>query len=104
MRLAGFKAGDWVVYRKLKHSASPGPRASNVSPSLHGELYSYFVAKFWIVEEVLADGRLRLRTRRGKTRMIDASDPNLRRATWWQRWIYKYRFREIQAETNNSRH
>ena len=103
MRETKLKAGDWVIYRKLKHSASPGPRASNISPAQNGELYSYFVAKFWIVEEVVADGRLRLRTRRGKIHMIDASDANLRRATWWQRWLHKSRFPEIQAETKDER-
>jgi hypothetical protein len=96
-----FAAGDWVLYRKLKHSASPGPRASNISAAPNGELYSYFVVKFWTVQEVLADCRLRLRTRRGKTHLIEASDPNLRRVSWWKRWIYKNRFREVEASTRS---
>jgi hypothetical protein len=99
MRLR-FATGDWVFYRKLKHSASPGPRAVNISPAPKGELYSYFVVKFWIVQNVLIDGRLRLRTRRGKSHLIDASDPNLRRVSWWQRWIYKKRFRRVEAPSD----
>ena len=97
MRFAKFTYGDWVIYRKLKHSASPGPRAHNISPSPHGELYNYFVDKFWIVESVLPDGRLQLRTRTGKTHVINASDPRLRRARWWERWFYNNRFKEIEA-------
>ena len=97
MCLSKFSAGDWVLYRKLKHSASPGPRASSISPAPNGELYSYFVVKFWIVQEVLADGRLRIRTRRSKTHLIDAPDLNLRRVSWLKRWIYKNRFREVDG-------
>jgi hypothetical protein len=102
MRSRRFAAGDWVFYRKSKASASPGPRASDISPAPKGELYTYFVEKFWIVQEVLDDGRLRVRTRRGKSHVIDASDPNLRRVAWWKRWIYKSRFREVEASTAGS--
>jgi hypothetical protein len=102
MRFAKFTAGDWVIYRKLKHSASPGPRAHHVSPSPNGELYSYFVDKFWIVQRVLPDGRLQLGTRTGKTNLIEPGDPHLRRARWWERWLYKNRFREIEAIISGS--
>src|SRR5688572_18369482 len=94
-----FAVGDWVLYRKQKHSVSPGPRAREVSPAPTGESYSYVVEKFWIVQEVLGDGRLRLRTRRGKQHLVAASDPNLRRARWWHRWLYKDRFRESLASS-----
>jgi hypothetical protein len=94
-----FAVGDWVLYRKPKHSVSPGPRASEISPAPSGEFYTYIVEKFWIVREVLPDGRLRLGTRRGKSHLIDPSDPNLRRVSWWQRWIYVRRFREVETST-----
>src|SRR5688572_27504712 len=97
MRSVKFTPGDWVLYRKLKHSASPGPRASDISPAPNGELYTYLVEKFWIVEEILPDGRLRLRTRRGKSHLVEATDPNLRRVRWWNRWIYRARFREVES-------
>jgi hypothetical protein len=98
MRFAKFTAGDWVIYRKLKHSALPGPRAHEITPSPHGELYSYFVNKFWIVQKVLPDGRVQLRTRTGKTHLLNSTDRYLRRARWWERWLYKTRFREIEAK------
>jgi hypothetical protein len=41
MRSREFAVDDWVVYRKLKHSASPGPRARDVSAAPNGEGYSY---------------------------------------------------------------
>lgn len=102
MRFTKITAGDWVIYRKLKHSASPGPRAHEISPSSSGELYSYFVDKFWIVENVLPDGRLQLRTRTGKTHLINQSDPRLRRARLWERWFYKGRFQEIEATVSGA--
>ncbi len=102
VRSVKFAAGDWVLYRKLKHSPSPGPRATEISPAPNGELYTYVVEKFWIVEEVLPDGRLRLRTRRGKSHLIDASDSNLRRVGWWNRWFYRARFREVESSTGSN--
>jgi hypothetical protein len=95
MHLRKFSADDWVTYRKLKHSTSPSPRARNISAAPNGEGYDYFIVKFWTVEDVLDDGRLKVRTRRGKTHLIDASDPNLRRIPWWKWWMYKHRFRDI---------
>ena len=100
MRSRRFAAGDWVFYRKLKHSASPGPRANGIAPAERGEMYTYFVDKFWVVQEVLAEGRLRVQTRRGKSHLIEASDPNLRRASWWQRWIYRKRFLDVEQSAS----
>lgn len=87
-----FQPGDPVVYRATKFSDSPGPRAENITAAEHGENYSYQVDKFWTVEEVLDDGRLRLRTRRGKEHVLAEDDPRLRRANLWERLVYKKRF------------
>lgn len=87
-----FRTGDQVIYRMTKHSDSPGPRARNVNPSPSGEDYNYIVDKFWVVNEVLDNGRLILRTRRGKTREIAADDPNLKVPSWWQMLLYKKQF------------
>jgi hypothetical protein len=92
-----WKPGDWAIYRKQKQSASPGPRAENVHPATAGETYSYVVDKHWVVDAVLDDGRLQLRTRRGKLHVVAADDPRLRRATWWERWLLADRFRSIEA-------
>lgn len=92
-----FQPGDWVVYSKTKHSTRPGPRATEISPSQAGDTYSYVVDKYWVVTEV-RDGRIRVRTRRGKQHEVDLDDPNLHRATWWERLRYRSRFRAIEAE------
>jgi hypothetical protein len=92
-----FKAGDWAIYRKQKVSPSPGPRAQMTTPSTRGETYAYLVDKFWIVRDVLADGRLRLVTRRGKEHLIASDDPRLRRPNWIQRWLQRDRFLAIEA-------
>jgi hypothetical protein len=86
-----FRPGDWVIYRKFKHSASPGPRAREINPERHGEEYTYCVDKFWGV--VLAEGGwVVLVTRRGKQHTVMADDPNLRPARWWERLVYRDRF------------
>ncbi len=88
---------DQVVYCKQKHSSSPGPRARGVDAASHGETYSYTVDKFWLVKDIRSDGQLLLITRTGKEHIIDPYDPNLRRATIWERWYYRKRYRKIES-------
>lgn len=92
-----FKPGDLVVFRRRKHTPHPGRRAQDIEATPHGELYSYFVEKSWIVERIEPDGRLLLRTRRGKTHLVDPADPDLRRATLWDRLRYRRRFAELRS-------
>lgn len=92
---SAYVPGDWVIYRKSKHSTTPGPRAQSVQACPKGEKYSYVVDKFWIVEAVLPGDKLLLRTRRGKVHQISAADANLRHANWLQRLFYRSRFREV---------
>lgn len=89
-----YAPGDWVIYRKSKRSTAPGPRAQGVKADTKGEKYSYVVDKYWVVEQVLANGRLVLKTRRGKRHQIDATDLNLRHAGWLDRLFYRNRFKE----------
>ena len=90
-----FRVGDWVVYRKSKHSPHPGPRAANVSPARSGDLYAYTVDKFWVVREVLADGSVVVETRKQKRHVVSPGDPCLRKANLWQRWRFRNRFQAI---------
>ena len=87
-----FSKGDRVIYRREKHSTKPGPRAVNVDPSPLGETYSYEVDKFWLVEDIDDRGQVIVKTRRGKTHQVPKDDPRLRRASWWERWLYSKRF------------
>ncbi|MCA9234295.1 MAG: hypothetical protein KDA44_02430 [Planctomycetales bacterium] len=96
-----FQPGDWVIYRLQKVSASPGPRAQDVVPAAHGEEYSYLVDKFWVVDEVLGDGKLRLRTRRGKTHVVAPTDRRLRRPRWWEKWLLAGRFQAVESGPEN---
>ncbi|MFG0334589.1 MAG: hypothetical protein ACF8TS_14630 [Maioricimonas sp. JB049] len=89
---SAFKPGDWVVYRKTKFTPLPGPRAQDVRPTEGGDDYVYSVDKFWTVADVLEDGQLVLRTRRGKTHTISPDDPLLRKAGLIERLIYRDRF------------
>ncbi|MEZ4218488.1 MAG: hypothetical protein R3E88_18580 [Myxococcota bacterium] len=91
-RAAEFRVGDPVIFRAAKVSAHPGPRAVDVAPAPRGESYSYVVDKLWRVEEVLADGRLVLATRRGKRHTLEATSRQLRHPSWLERWRYRDRF------------
>jgi hypothetical protein len=87
-----YKPGALVIYRVAKISTHPGPRAKDIAPAPKGETYSYEVDKFWVVAESGRDGKLRLRTRRGKEHVVDSRDPRLRPARWWERLMYRGRF------------
>jgi hypothetical protein len=87
-----------VVFCKLKASARPGPRARTVSPAPHGETYTYLVDKLWVVEEIVPDGNLVLRTRRGKRHIVAADDARMHPASWWERLRFWGRFPQIQHE------
>jgi hypothetical protein len=105
MPATDLKPGDWVIYRMQKSSVSPGPRAREVWAAEGGDEYYYVVDKYWIVQEVLADGRIRLRTRRGKEHVVGSRDPRLRRPRWWERWLLGSRFRAVEqgADAPNQR-
>jgi len=86
------KPGDQVIYRKRKYSVRPTPHARFVMPSSNGDDYSYDVDKFWVVIDVRPDHQLVVCTRRGKRVTVDAQDPALRRARWWERLLFRHRF------------
>ena len=88
-----FQVGDKVVYTKTKTSTHPGPRAQDIHPATQGESYRYVVDKYWRVANILeGGGRLEIVTRTGKRRELSADDPNLRKATWLERWRLRNRF------------
>lgn len=93
-----FAPGDPVIYRMPKYSACPGQRAQNIRPATRGESYSYDIDKFWLVDGVLEDGKLRLVTRRGKVRVLDSTDTHLRKPRWWERLVYRGRFPQMGEE------
>jgi hypothetical protein len=92
-----FRAGDFVVYRKRKYSIHPSPHATGVCPAPLGDYYSYTVNKFWIVIDVRADQQVEVCTRRGKHLTVPADDPALRRAHWWERFLYRKRFPTVSS-------
>ena len=92
-----YQVGDWVIYRRAKHSNRPGPRAKNVTSSPKGDGYSYTVDKFWVVDDVRSDGRLLLKTRLGKEHLVEVDDPQMHHARWWERLLYRQRFSQVAA-------
>ena len=97
-----FHVGDKVVLTLDKFGVNPGPRAKNIAPAPHGELYSYQVDKYWVVTEVRPDGMLQVKTRRGKTHLVAVDDPRLRKASWLERWFFTKRFPCLTSEASSS--
>ncbi|HWB58012.1 MAG TPA: hypothetical protein VG733_00905 [Chthoniobacteraceae bacterium] len=80
VRARKVNVGDRIIYTKTKFSSLPGARAHHITASNKGEHYTYLVDKYWVVAEVLDDGRVVARTRRGKLNYVWPDDPNLRKA------------------------
>lgn len=93
-----WEPGQWAIYRKSKQSTTPGPRASRIQANSKGESYSYVVDKFWVVQNVLPEGELCLRTASGKTHQVPLDDPNLRRPTILERFLWRDRFARLTVE------
>ena len=89
---AHFRPGDCVIYNKPKLSARPGPNARDIQPAAHGDTYSYCVPKFYRVVAVLPDHSVLVITRRGRQRTLADTDAALRRAHWWERFLFAGRF------------
>jgi hypothetical protein len=97
LTVANYKPGDWIVYTKQKVSPAPGKRAQEVTPAAKGDTYSYVVDKFWVVANTLDNGKLLIKTRRGKVHEVDCQDPMLRKASWWEKILYKSRFPRLES-------
>ncbi|MCA9134266.1 MAG: hypothetical protein KDA45_13955 [Planctomycetales bacterium] len=82
---ARFRPGDKIVYTRDKCSTRPTPRAKNVVAARRGESYHYQVDKYWVVADVMNDGNLLVKTRRGKELLVAATDPRLRKASLLER-------------------
>ena len=95
MHTEQLRRGDPVIFTKTKFSAHPGPRAEDISPSNHGESYSYLVKKFWTVLD-RDEHRILVQTRGGKQHWLNVNDPALRTPTWWEMIRYRERFPAIE--------
>ncbi|MBI2479939.1 MAG: hypothetical protein HYV60_15295 [Planctomycetia bacterium] len=103
MHRGRFSIGDPVIYRKFKHSSTPGPRAKGVDPAPRGEDYTYSIDKFWVVAELREENHVLLETRRGKQHVVASTDPNLRHARWWEKLIYRDRFPKPVGSATSTR-
>lgn len=93
-----WRVDDWAIYRKSKRSTHPGRRALRVKANTKGETYAYVVDKFWVVDEILDDGTIVLRTARGKRHHIAPDDRNLVRPNLWTRLRWTERFQSVATQ------
>ena len=98
---SGFRPGDPVIFRQPKLGLKPGRRARQVRPFPRGDGYAYVVDKLWVVAEARPEGTLVMRTRRGKMRVVQASDEKLRRPTLWERLLYRGRFPRLDEAASS---
>jgi hypothetical protein len=92
-----YRPGDRLIYRKQKYSVRPSARARRVYPVPHGDHYCYEIDKYWTVVAIEAQQHLVVRTRRGKQVTVNADDPALRPASWWERLLFRRRFQAIDS-------
>ena len=92
-----YHPGDRVVFTRDKYTSAPSPRAKNLVATPNGESYQYQVDKYWVVIEVRTGGELLVATRRGKTHVVQADNPQLRKASWWERFFKGKRFPHLSA-------
>ncbi len=85
------KVGEYVVFRKLKSSSHPSPRAKQLRPAKHGDTYTYLIDKFWKVVRVFDDETIEVETRRGKRNRVDVNSPQLRKIGLFERLIFRHR-------------
>lgn len=90
-----FNIGDPVVFRMTKRSPAPGPRARAIEPEPGGEDYQYQVDKYWVVAQIQSDGKLVLRTRRGKSHILPADHPALRKPNLLEKLLNSSRFPKL---------
>lgn len=96
VQVAKVGVGDRIVYRKTKSSPTPGARARYITASDKGENYTYLVDKYWVVADVLEDGRLVAKTRRGKLNFVRPNDPNMRKAGVIESLIHRDLFPAVE--------
>jgi hypothetical protein len=96
--MTSYRPGDRVIFSLTRHGTRVEPQAREVRPEPHGEGYVYAVDKFWVVADQ-HDGVIAVRTRRGKIYYVEANDPRLHVASWWQRMIYRNRFPKTQPSS-----
>lgn len=87
-----FKIGEFVIFGKAKSSTHPSPQAKDIHPAQHGETYSYIIEKYWKVVRVFDNGAIEIETRRGKHHRLDKDTPQLRKAGFWDRLMFRNRF------------
>jgi hypothetical protein len=93
-----FKSQDLVVFQKRKHGSHPGPRARHLRPAPAGEDYDSVIDMYWVVDRVLDDDRLLLRTPGGKLHEIATVDPDLRRLSLRERvWLTLFERDRLRA-------
>jgi hypothetical protein len=93
-----FRPGDRVIFSTPRHGANPGIGAKDVRPEPNGEGYRYIVEDFWIVANT-NEAQVVVKTRQGRTHVLDAADARMRVASWWQRLIHHHRFPKRQPGT-----
>ena len=86
------RPGDKAVYWEQQTSEHPPRGARDVSPSKHGETYTYMVKRYLVVEAVIKDGAVLCHEEFGGMTVRHLDDPHLCKATWWERLVNGHRF------------
>ncbi|MCH1497349.1 MAG: hypothetical protein L7U72_19155 [Rubripirellula sp.] len=72
-----------------------------MNASSKGETYNYTVDKYWVVDQLLPEGQILLRTSTGKTNILAADDFNLRPASILQRFLRRAKFEAAEQQCSD---
>ena len=90
-----FKVGDKVIFKKTRNRMRPGRNAHDVAPTVHGDYYTYLVDKYRKVQGVTPEGMVILISPKGKTQVMNAGSPCLKKAGWIDRLLHYRDFAKI---------
>ncbi len=88
MSMRVFTPGDRVVYEELQAAAAAGQSSA------------YVVEHFMTVRESREKGTLVLMTGKGTLHVTHNDNPNVRRASLWERFRYRDRFPQLTSTSS----
>jgi hypothetical protein len=91
-----FSRGDCVIFDEVPQTASIESRSGGELDSATGEESAYIVQHYMTVRESSQKGTVVLQTKSGKMHVTLNTNPNLRRARWWERVLYRDRFPQLK--------
>ena len=87
-----YEINTLVVLLTQRYSPTPSPHAKGLYATPCGDDYSYYLEVYARVVAVLPEGKILVGTKTGEQYTLRNDEPSLRRASWWERLLFKKQF------------